>query len=106
MNGIEGRVGLGDNTAGSTLQTPIVHLCYLFDISAVPYSQLRQEFCVEGLQLVHRGLLRRPADDETLSIARCGLGNDVEVNVEDMLERNFSIVLKETIRSERTRRRL
>ena len=72
---------------------PMVHSCYLFDVSAAPYSQLRQKFCVEGLQLVHRGLLRRPADDETLSIARCGLGDDVEVDVVYLLMSNTTIVL-------------
>ena len=72
----------------------MVHSCYLFDVSAAPYSQLRQEFCVERLQLIHRGLLRRPADDETLSIARCGLGDDVEVDVIHFLVGDAAIVLE------------
>ena len=73
---------------------PMVHSCYLFDVSAAPYSQLRQEFCVERLQLVHRGLLRGPADDETLIIARSGLRDDVEVNVIHLLVGDAAVVLK------------
>ena len=58
-------------------------------------------------KLVLRDFLARPMleiDDEPLLFI--WLGDDVEVYMEDMLERNFAVVLQETIRSERTRRRL
>ena len=60
-----------------------------------------------GGKLVLRDFLARPMleiDDEPLLFI--WLGDDVEVYMEDMLERNFAIVLQETIRSERTRRTL
>ena len=71
----------------------MVHPCYLFDFSAAPYSQLRQEFSVERLQLIHRGLLRGPANDETLSVARRGLGDDVEVDMIHFLVGDAAVVL-------------
>ena len=60
-----------------------------------------------GGKLVLRDFLARPVfeiDDETLLFI--WLGNDVEVDMEDMLKRDLAVVLQETTGSERTRRRL
>ena len=46
------------------------------------------------LELVVIGLLGRPANDETLVVRSRGLGDDVEVDVEDMLVCYLPVVLR------------
>ena len=49
---------------------------------------------MERLQLVHRGLLRGPTDHKAFSVARSGLGDDVEVDVIHFLVCDAAVILK------------
>ena len=48
---------------------------------------------MQGLKIVKGGLLRGPANDKTLGVVGRRLGDDVEVDVVDLLMSDTSIVL-------------
>lgn len=56
-------------------------------------SQLRHELLVKLLQLVHRRLLCWPTDDEALGVGWTGLGDDMKVDVVDLLVGDPAVVL-------------
>lgn len=51
---------------------------------------------MQFLHFVLRGLLRGPADDKTFGVGFAGLGDNVEVDVGDLLVGNPAIVLRRT----------
>ena len=48
---------------------------------------------MQGLKIVKGGLLRGPANDEALGVTGRGLGDDVEVDMVDLLMSDTTIVL-------------
>ena len=46
------------------------------------------------LELVHGRLLSRPTDDQTLRVSRGGLGDDMEMDMVDLLVSDTTVVLK------------
>lgn len=49
---------------------------------------------MELLKVLLRGLVRRPANDETFILGDTGLGNDVEMNMVDFLVSDAPVVLR------------
>ena len=56
-------------------------------------SELLHKLFVQGLKIVKGGLLRGPANDKTLGVAGRRLGDDVEVDVIDLLMRDLAVIL-------------
>ena len=62
---------------------------------AIVYLQFLYELVVKNLQVVHRRFLGGPTDDEALSVTGDRLGDDVEVDVVDLLVGNATVILDE-----------
>ena len=57
-------------------------------------SEFRHKLLVKLLELVHGRLLSRPTDDQTLRVSRGGLGDDMEMDMVDLLVSDTTVVLK------------
>ena len=66
----------------------------LIGVSATPlYLQFLYELVMKSLQVVHGRLLDWPSDDEALVVAGRRLGNDVEMDMVDLLVGDATVVL-------------
>ena len=69
---------------------PFIHRYILHELD---HLQLGEQLGMELLELSVVGRLRRPPDDQTLLIGGRGLGDDVEVDVVDLLVCDSPVIL-------------